>query len=428
MPNILLFGCDKEIVTRLAADQRWNVALASHCEKGKASGAAPTPLTWNLIVDDCLHPATKHYDPDKPDLEVGNEPLSDEEARSLGVPSFRIPDSYLREAANAHGVRFCSRNDEYHNVCCQSPAPHQHMPLEFSPADRRSAQLADFIHDFESSFGRYHLWFPGQEKAIYRDFYGRPIVTMGKSGRSPDWLYLIDIRNKSKRLQALWRLCTRSAPKLWPELYAGSFQPRHIRSLRERQSQLTAVFRAEMERIDAEAEEEEQFFAPFYNLLYIGDEALTSLVARTFKEVLHCEVEDLDEQVTADDWRTLDLRVQCNGFDAFVEVKGSTNRNAKIGDLEQFDDHYETASARYGQARSKVLVFNGKYGRPEGERLRDATFSSQVIDEAETRGITLVDTRDLLDGIDRIRNCDLTDQQFLERLARPGRLALPPDS
>ncbi len=428
MPCALLFGCDKELVQRLASDQRWKVAVATHCEEGKASYSRPSPSTWNLIVDDCLHPPTKHIDPGKPDVMEGNENPTDEEARSLGIPSFQIPRSYLREATNAHGIRFCSGADEFHGVHRALNRRERHMPLEFNAVGPRATHLADFIHDFESSFGRYHLWFSSQEKAIYRDFYDQPIVTMGESGQSPDWLYLIDIPNKSKRLQALWRLCTRSAPKLWPDLYAGSFQPRHIRSLRERQSQLAAVFRAEMERIDGEVEEEEQFFAPFYNLLYIGDEALTSLVARTFKEVLHCEVQDLDEQVTADDWRTLDLRVQCNGFDAFVEVKGSTNRNAKIGDLEQFNDHYETASARYGEARSKVLVFNGKYGRPEAERLRDATFSSQVIDEAETRGITLVDTRDLLHGIDRIRNCDLTDQQFLESLARPGRLALPPDS
>jgi hypothetical protein len=180
-----------------------------------------------------------------------------------------------------------------------------------------------------------------------------------------------------------------------------------------------------MERIDAQAEEEERFFGPFYNLLYVGDEALVDLVMKVFTEVLHCDAENLDQLVTADEWRTLDLRVRSEAWDAFVEVKGSTNRNAKIGDIEQLDDHYETATTRYGEAKSKILIFNGKYGRPEDERLRDATFSTHVIDEARTRSITLIDTRDLLYVIDRLRNGELAGENLIDRLATPGRFVLP---
>lgn len=305
------------------------------------------------------------------------------------------------------------------------------MPLEFNEADPRALHVATVVQTFESSFRLGYLYrrFGGTAGTpLFRDFYGHPTITVSKGPPDPDWLFLIDILDKKKRVEALWQLCVRVAPKLWPDLYAGSFQARRVRSLRHHQSQLTALYRAEIERIDAQAEEEERFFGPFYNLLYVGDEALVDLVMKVFTEVLHCHTENLDEQVTPDEWRTLDLRVRCGAWDAFVEVKGSTNRNAKIADLEQLDDHYETASTRYGQAKSKILIFNGKYGRPEDERLRDATFSSHVIDEAITRSITLVDTRDLLDAIDRIRNGELREQKLTGCLRTPGRLALPAGS
>lgn len=56
MPNVLLFGCDRELVERFASDPRWTVAIATHCSDGDPTYGLPSPMEWQLIVDDCLHP------------------------------------------------------------------------------------------------------------------------------------------------------------------------------------------------------------------------------------------------------------------------------------------------------------------------------------------------------------------------------------
>ena len=432
MPCALLFGCDKELVQRLASDPRWKVSVAVHCEEGRASYSLPSPSVWDLIVDDCLHPPVRNrVDPAKGDAIPGNIEPTEEDIKSLGLVSYRIPNSYLREAVKAHGIRFCTNEDEFHEVETMGHRRERHMPMEFNDADPRALHVATLVQSFESSFRPGFLYNRNRGSAgtaLFQDFYDHTTVAISEERAGADWLYLVDIRDKKKRVDALWQLCVRVAPKLWPSLYAGSFQSRRIHALREHQSQLSTKFRAEMQRIDDEVEREEKFFGPFYNVLYTGDEALVDLVATAFQDIFHCVADNLDEQVTKDDWRTLDLKITCGEWSAFAEIKGSTNRNARIDDLQHLDDHYEVTSGRFGRAQSKILVFNGKYGRPEAERLRDATFSSQVREEAETRGITLVDTRDLLDAIDRIRNGDLSEQEFIQCLAKPGRLTLPPET
>jgi hypothetical protein len=429
LPNALLFGCDIEFARPLATDPRWTIAFASHCEEGKGTYPLPSPVSWNLIVDDCLHTGFQHLRGFGRSAEfTSNNEVLEIDAQGLGLPYYRVPASYLREARNAHGIRFCTSQDDLHHVTTRRRSEDRHIPVEFNAVDARATHISDVVHDFERFFCQgylySHIW-SRAARPIFRDFYEEPTVLIWKGDEPPEWLYLLDIPDKARRIDALARLCSRSAPKLWPDLYAGSFQSRRVRELRERQSHLAAEYRMEVERIDDEVAAEETFLAPFYNLLYVGDEALADLVGKALRDIVHCGTENLDEQVTKDDWRTLDLRVTYEKWTAFAEVRGSTNRNARINDLEQFDDHYETDSKRYGAAASKILVFNGKYGRPEDERLRDATFSRQVISEAETRGVTLIDTRDLLDAIDRIRSGDLTVGQFMEALARPGRLTLP---
>lgn len=370
-------------------------------------------------------PRISHVDAGQPDVIPGNNEFTAEEASSRGLTSYEVPSSYMREAKNANGIRFCSGEDyHHHHTHTTSNDTRHHMPLEFNAVDPRAEHLADFIQDLGPSLSRGYLLnrYSYTGTPLFEDFYGQAVVVISDY-EQPGWLFLLDIINKARRIDALWRLCTRTAPKFWPSLYAGAFEPSRIRRIREERTEIAVTLRAELDRLDAEAQQEEEFFGPYYNLLYIGDRALVELVTRLFREVLACEVSDLDDQVAAEDWRTLDLRLARQGWSAFIEVRGSTNRNARVDDLERLDDHCETAAGRYGSATSKLLVFNGRYGRPEEERLRDSTFSSLVIEEATTRGITLVDTRGLLQAIDRIRCGDLSVEDCVSILGRPGMAA-----
>lgn len=103
-----------------------------------------------------------------------------------------------------------------------------------------------------------------------------------------------------------------------------------------------------------------------------------------------------------------------------VEVRGSSNRNAKVEDLEKLDDNYERAEERYGETDSKVLVFNGMYGRDAEERRRNPAFSQLIVDEAKIRDIGLLSAEELLRAIEAHRNDEMTVERFVEALRRPG--------
>jgi hypothetical protein len=108
-----------------------------------------------------------------------------------------------------------------------------------------------------------------------------------------------------------------------------------------------------------------------------------------------------------------------------VEVRSSSNRNARVDDLEDLDDNYDRAKEIHGEADSKLLVFNGMYARDAGERKAHPAFGQPVVGEAKKRGIGLLSTGDLLGAIEARRAAKTTAGQFIQALGKPG-LFRPP--
>ncbi len=355
-----------------------------------------------------------------------------------------VGDDYLEECQRAHGVRLSSGRQHFG---ASFLAPEGHKALEFKPTDDlRSRHLADFLDEFELDFQRGslvshlqgpHPWtdpIPGGFAPLYLDAYDSPLVGLTDPCAPPhvtnwviEWLLLIDIEDPERRVEALKYLCYRTAPKLWPDIYADWFRPRRVIALTQQRDQAIADRKALERRLQEQIDEELAFYAPYANLLHIGDDALKDLVRRVFQEVFGFTVRDLDAELDAGEPRRLDLLVNFGSESAFMEVRGSGNRNAKVDpDIERLDNNFDLSRQRFGHAALKGLVFNGLYRRDAEERDKNPTFSADVVREATSRGITLLSTRALLQLIERFRNGELTRENVAGLLSRPGLVRPPP--
>lgn len=421
---MLLFGCSRALVDRLRSDSRWGVAVAEHSTD--LSPGIPDPRYWNLVVDDCANT---------------NAAYQSAEAEAIGLPFYKVTYEYMKEVSDAHGVHFAGSDwskhhlDRLHWSAC-AVEPKGYKDLEFNPCSEVAELLADFVEEFEADFAPSHLvsWTPphlgravgrldDMEGPLFRDAYDSPLLCLRHYHFQ--WLVCINVPHNERRTAALEYLCYRSAPKLWPDLYSGSFQPRRVRELEEERSRVATELTSRMAELDEQIGDELAFYAPYFNLLVLGDDSLKGLVRQAFQEVFRFTAADLDELLPQGVRKTLDLRLERGTWSAFVEVKSRGNRNAQKTDVENLNDHYAEAEARHGPANSKVLVFNGMYRRDPSERARHKTFDKPTVEEAEGTGVCLVTTQQLLACIEAHRNGELTAEALLTALSRPGLLSLP---
>jgi len=429
LPNVLLFGCDRGIVSRLREDSRWNIGLARH--DSWTSSNAPDPLYWNLVVDDCCSDDV-------------NQILTSEEAEPLGIQYFRVNAAYLGETERAHGITFMRLGqrpsraphkasewvgcDLASRLGFSFDSPRGRRTLEFNPVSDRAQDLQDFVDRFEKDFDPGRILdgqpqFSWESEArrlvLFKDVYGDPVLGISSSG-AIDWLLLPYIRDGDTRLEALVYLCYRTAPKLWPDVYSDSFHPRKVQALEQELSRMVAERRSQELELEGRIDSERRFYAPYVNLTVTGDDALKSLVGKVFQDVFGCGVKDLDDQIEQGERKTLDLRIESGDWSGMLEVRSSGNRNSQVRDVERLDENYELAAKRHGEAKSKILVFNGMYWRDADERRGYSTFGTDVVDEAKIRGIGLITTQQLLDAIEAYRNEEMTREQFIQALAQPG--------
>lgn len=407
MPNLLLFNCDEELVKRLMADGRWSVAMATHAEDYEVSLDTPSPLHWHLILDDCKDDKWPKADVIVPDAA---------QCHDLGIPIYPISADYLDQATRAHGIRFASAESHW-RVRLQSGRRLFRNP-EFNHKDDMAKPLEDFVHRFRQHFipRSYLAWESWDSPTkVYADSYDLPLVVLEATRFGS--LVLLDIPDKDIRIDALEYLCIRSAPKLWPDLYAGSFQPSRVKQWLNEKDALAREYSEKQEAIDRNIEEEEKFFAPYINLLYIGNDDLKRLVGRAFHNVFGLQVTDLDDLTEGP--KTSDLLLEDPNWKAFVEVSGSTNRNAGMAELDDFDAHFEQLKSGYPDVQKRILVFNGRYGRSDAERAATPVFSGAVRKEAERRGIGLIETQSFLKAIERFHIGRMTKDDFLRSLATP---------
>ena len=416
MPNILLFGCHEQLVEALAADDRWSVAIGVHRSFGARPPDAtepPDPRHWNLIVDDCKK--------DNPPLPAG---LFTEGRLRLHW----VKDGYLAECERAHGIRLCS-TDSHQGGRHRSPSGYK--TLEFNATeDSRALHLADFIEAFGPSFGPRVLDVDYDDyfTPLFTDGYRNPIIGLYRSIYEDDdyeRLLAIDIDDANRRNEALKYLCYRTAPKLWPDIYSGSFQPKRVLALMVEKDKVIAERRRLEEEIEQQIQEEQSFYAPFVNLPYLGNDALKQLVQRVFQDVFGFEVEDLDEKLEGGEPKRLDLLMRFPSASALVEVRARGTRNAQIADIEQFVDNYAKSNESFGPAEIKIFVFNGMYWRPFQQRTANPAFSDDVVSEATIRSIGLISTFQLLDAIESFRNGELNAEQVISALSQPGLIHFP---
>jgi hypothetical protein len=415
MPNILLFGCHEQLVATLASDDRWSVAIGLHEEGENLALAAPTtplpdPRHWNLVIDDCGK--------DNPAL-----PPSILEQHRLSAHI--VSDGYLRECERAHGIRLCSRRE--HTLARVGLfAPAGHKTLEFNASgDSRAVHLMDFVEEFETSFAAHRIrrFTVVECTYLFADAYDDPVILLIEDAFA--WLCLINIPHADRRNEALRYLCYRTAPKLWPDIYSDSFQPRRVLALMEDKDKVIAERRQLEEEIEKQIQDEQAFYAPFVNLPYLGNDALKQLVQRVFEDVFDIDAEDLDKKLEEGEPKRLDLLVRFPDASALVEVRARGTRNAQIDDVEQFDDNYERSNERFGPADVKIFIFNGMYWRSHAERTAYPAFSDDVVSEATKRGIGLISAFQLLEVIEAFRNEDISREQVIEALSRPGLFEIP---
>ena len=416
MPNILLFDCHPQLVEALAADDRWSVAVGVHRGYGARppdATEAPDPRHWNLIVDDCQK--------DNPPLPAG---LFTEGRLRLHW----VNDAYLGECERAHGIRLCSTDMHQGG---RHLSPRGYKTLEFNATeDSRALHLADFIEAFGPSFGP--RWLDGDDDEsltpLFTDGYGHPVIGLYNSIYEDDYyerLLAIDIDDANRRNEALKYLCYRTAPKLWPDIYSDSFQPKRVLTLMEEKDKVIAERRTLEEELEKQIQEEQAFYAPFVHLPNLADDALKILVRNVFQGVFGFEAEDLDEKLEEGEPKRLDLLVKFPSASALVEVRARGTRNAQIEDIEQFDDNYEKSNERFGPAEVKIFVFNGMYWRPFQQRTANPVFSDDVVLEATKRRIGLISTFQLLDAIESFRNEEIGGEQVIEALSQPGLIQFP---
>ena len=377
MPNILLFGCLPQLVEALAADDRWSVAIGLHGVREKPALAdaltpPPDPRHWNLIIDDCGK---------------DNPPLAPRIFEKYGLRAHIVRNSYLSECERAHGIRLCSTQQHIPAAASRS-SPEGHRTLEFNPSDdSRTLHLIDFVEEFETSLQANRIWMRGGGAATYlfTDACESSIIFLVTDDF--EWLCLIDISDANRRNEALRYLCYRAAPKLWPDIYSDSFQPRRVFRLMEEKDKVMAERRTLEEKIEKQIQEEQAFYAPFVNLPYLGNDALKQLVQPVFRDVFGFEAEDLDEKLEEGEPKRLDLLVKFPSASALVEVRARGTRNAQIENIEQFDDNYEKSNERFGPAEVKIFVFNGMYRRTFQQRTGNPAFSDDVASEATKGGL-----------------------------------------
>lgn len=240
-----------------------------------------------------------------------------------------------------------------------------------------------------------------------------------------DWLISIDIPDAEKRAEALVYLCTRTAPKLWPDIHAGDFMPKRVVALRDELDELMAKHHTDRRRIETAIEEEQTFYSRFAVVVQLGDHALKDKVKEVFEEVFGWQTTDLDSQLAEGEPKRLDLLVQLPSGPALVEVRGSGTRNARTADLEKFIRNLEKYPSELQDQTAKVLVFNGRFTRPPQVRAQQDEFSVDVVDEATTQGIALISARQLLNAVEAHRNGELTEEQFAKALSTPGGCIFP---
>jgi len=239
------------------------------------------------------------------------------------------------------------------------------------------------------------------------------------------FLYSIDMVDKDARIDALFYLCQRTVLRLWPEVYSDLFRPRRVVALEQQRADIIARRREEAAEVERKIQEELDFYAPYTNLTWVAHNELKRLVADAFQEVFSFDVEDLDAKLKKGEPKTVDLIIKYGDWSAMVEVRGSSNRNARDDDLENLDDNCEQAKEVHGETDSKLLVFNGLFSRDAEQRRQNPTFSKGVVREAKARDIGLLSAEELLRGIEAYRNGEMPVEEFVEALRSPG-LFQPP--
>lgn len=313
--------------------------------------------------------------------------------------------------------------------------------LEFNQTDQPEAtHLMDFVHEFEAAFERTHLTISSlalltklakfgdprlADETPYRplfvDFYGNLLIVLGDF--DPPVLYVIDLPEEDVRSKALEHLCHKTVPKLWPEVYADQFLPKKVVSIEKRLEHLILAFREEQTALEKLKQDELDFYARYARLADLGDHALHQLVMESFEEVFGFEVLNLDSGLQADEAKTLDILLQLDGSQFVVEVS-SSRRGARKKDLEDIDRHVPKVVAKYGPAQAKVFIFNGFIRSSPEDRSLERTFSSDVIREAEVRGICLMATSQLLESIEAKRNEEIIGEQLASAMQKPGLFSL----
>jgi hypothetical protein len=416
LPRVLLFGCDRELVDTLRSDSRWEVAVGEHSDV--ISKNIPDPRYWNLLVDDCANK---------------NKVYRRLEVDPLGIACYQVTRDYMEEMSRAHGIHFAGSDwqlpssQRIHLRVFAQP-PDGYKTLEFTTTADLAHLLVDFVEEFEDAFVPSHLASLNRpdfkrRDVLFCDAYDEP--TMCLWSYLIPWLVSINIPEKSRRIAALQYLCYRSAPKLWPDLYADSFQPRRVKELEEERSRVAAELRGRLNELGQAIDAEMAFYAPYLNLTVLGDDSLKRLVHRAFDEVIGLEVTDLDELVPEGERKTLDLRLDHGPWSAFLEVRSRGSRNAQKTDVERLNEHYLEAQARHGPAASRVLVFNGMYWRDAKERARHKAFDKPTVEEAESTGVCLMTAQQLLVCIEAHRNGELTVDALIGGLSKPGLFAIP---
>lgn len=409
MPSVLLINVDELLVQRLAADPRWRVAYGTHKRSGEWE-ESPDPTGWDLIVDDCGW----DRDPKRSTQIPSEEDLSRE-----NIPRYWIPQDYTGQATRAKGIRL-TQGPECWRISL-SNAPEQYRDVEFNIEDKGGRPLIDFLREFLRDFEKRVVLRDGNNRwfgdgVLFTNAYNEPLVAMMSDANESDRLITINIPDRDRRVAALEYLCLRTAPKLWPSLYFGSFESARVSRLSVEKDRLTEEFEQRISTIDTEIAAEEEFYSSWVSIRFIGDEDLKLLVSQALADVFGFSVEDLDDKHAAA--KNADLLIEQDGWSCLVEVSGSTNRNAQYPELDDFDKHAEQFTEAGGGFDARLLVFNDRYARSDDERAQTPTFSNQLVTEAEKRGIALIDTLHLLRAIERIHTGEMSAADFVDQVKR----------
>ena len=411
---LLLVNPTPEVIDAFVGSGLWEITICEHTRE-RPDPSPPDPAQWTLIL------ANGSGFPDR----------TRTKALELGLRLFRTTREYFRrDASNANIYEFAPQQALTLSGMDRA-GKETWVSFDLVPDDHPMAPLMlDWVRDFKEGFIPGRLTEPnlpdfnqlrrGGVEGVFSTSENYAAIVWNPAARILTSLGL----HQEYQPHALTQFASRVAPRLWPGTRRGEFASRRVQTIQSQLVDLAATYEEGRKRLEEELAREVSYWSRLEGLTLVGGDSLVRLAGDALSDVLGLVVKDLDAKADAEfESRTADLHASDASVAFIIEITGRPTRSLGRDDIQDAVRRRDIAAERYGIAGANVFVVNGQYTRePRPSNL----FNSEIVQEAASAGICLVDTAKLLRGIEALREGDWTRGEFLAALGTCGEFIPPP--